>query len=39
MEKLKTMIAAICAAGSYIFGGMDTIMSILLIFIAIDFIS
>lgn len=39
MEKLKMAAAAICAFGSYIFGGMDAIMSILLIFICIDFLS
>lgn len=32
-------ITAICTFGSYIFGGMDAIMSILLIFICIDFLS
>lgn len=39
MEKLKSVITALCTAGSYIFGGMDAIMSMLLIFICIDFIS
>lgn len=39
MEKIKYIFAALCATGGYIFGGMDGIMSILLIFIVIDFIS
>ena len=39
MERLKAAVASICALGSYIFGGMDTIMKILVIFIVIDFIS
>ncbi|OQB11921.1 MAG: Holin family protein [Firmicutes bacterium ADurb.Bin193] len=39
MEKLKLFYAGLCGLFSYIFGGMDTLMSILLIFIVIDFIS
>ena len=39
MEKLKVFYAGVCGLFSYIFGGMDTLMSILLIFIMIDFIS
>ncbi|MDP4117572.1 MAG: phage holin family protein [Bacillota bacterium] len=39
MEKLKMFYAGLCGLFSYIFGGMDTLMSILLIFIVIDFIS
>ena len=39
MEKLKLFYAGVCGIFSYIFGGMDTLMSILLIFIVIDFIS
>lgn len=39
MERAKTLIAVICTFGSYIFGGMDAIMSILLIFICIDLLS
>lgn len=39
MERLKSIAALVCAFGSYVFGGMDTLMSILLIFICIDFLS
>ena len=39
MERAKSVLTALCALGSYIFGGMDAIMSILLIFICIDFLS
>lgn len=39
MEKLKLFYAGLCGMVSYIFGGLDTMMGILLIFIVIDFIS
>ena len=39
MEKLKVFFTAISTALAYIFGGMDTMLAILLVFIAIDFIS
>jgi len=39
MEKLKMFYAGLCGLISYIFGGMDTLLSILLVFIVIDFIS
>lgn len=39
MEKLKVFYAAICTAVTYVFGGRDTMFTILLIFMAIDFIS
>jgi len=39
MEKLKLFYTAVCTAIAYIFGGMDTMLSILLIFMTIDFIS
>ena len=39
MEKLKMFYAGLCGLISYIFGGMDTLLSILLMFIVIDFIS
>lgn len=39
MEKLKLFYASVCLTISYVFGGMDRLMSILLIFMVIDFIS
>ena len=39
MEKIKLFYTAVCTALAYIFGGMDTMLAILLVFIAIDFIS
>lgn len=39
MEKIKLFFTAISTALAYIFGGMDTMLAILLVFIAIDFIS
>ena len=39
MEKLKIFYTAVCTALAYIFGGMDKMLAILLVFIAIDFIS
>lgn len=39
MEKIKLLFTAISTALAYIFGGMDTMLAILLVFIAIDFIS
>ena len=39
MEKLKVFFTAISTALAYIFGGMDKMLAILLVFIAIDFIS
>ena len=39
MEKLKLFYTAVCTAIAYIFGGMDTMLSILLIFMTIDLIS
>ena len=39
MEKIKLFYTAVCTALAYIFGGMDKMLTILLVFIAIDFIS
>lgn len=39
MEKMKLFYAGVCGVFSYIFGGMDTLMGILLMFIVIDFLS
>jgi len=39
MEKLKIFYTAVCTSLAYIFGGMDTMLSILIAFIIIDFIS
>ena len=39
MEKIKLFYTAVCTALAYIFGGMDKMLAILLVFIAIDFIS
>lgn len=39
MEKIKLFFAAIGTALSYVFGGMDTMLTILIIFMTIDFIS
>ena len=39
MEKLKVFYAAVCTAMAYIFGGMDKLLTVLLLFIVIDFIS
>ena len=39
MEKIKMFFAAIGTALSYVFGGMDTMLTILIIFMTIDFIS
>ncbi len=39
MEKIKLLFAAIGTALSYVFGGMDTMLTILIIFMTIDFIS
>lgn len=39
MEKIKLFFAAIGTAISYVFGGMDTMLTILIVFMAIDFIS
>lgn len=39
MEKLKLFYTSVCTALSYIFGGMDSMLNILLIFMVIDFIN
>lgn len=39
MVKAKAVITTLFTFGSYVFGGMDALMSILLIFICIDFLS
>lgn len=39
MEKLKIFYASVCTALSYIFGGADKMLMILIIFMIIDFIS
>lgn len=39
MEKIKIIFTAISTFIAYIFGGMDTMLSILIVFMAIDFIS
>ena len=39
MEKIKLFYTAVCTALAYIFGGMDKMLAILLVFITIDFIS
>ena len=39
MEKMKLFYAAVCTALAYVLGGMDKMLAILLVFIAIDFIS
>ena len=38
MEKLKLFYTSVCTALAYIFGGMDSMLNILLIFMVIDFI-
>lgn len=39
MEKIKLFYTSVCTALAYIFGGMDTLLTILIIFMIIDFIS
>ena len=39
MEKLKLFYTAVCTALAYVFGGMDKMLAILIIFMCIDFIS
>lgn len=39
MEKIKLFFAAIGTALSYVFGGMDTMLTILIVFMTIDFVS
>ena len=39
MEKLKYLYAGIMSGTAYVFGGMDSLMAVLLIFIAIDLLS
>ena len=39
MEKLKIFYTAICTSLAYIFGGIDKMLAILIIFISIDFVS
>lgn len=39
MEKLKVFYTALCTALAYVFGELNTMLTILLIFIAIDFLS
>ena len=39
MEKLKYLYGGIASFFTYIFGGMDSLMAVLLIFIVIDFVS
>lgn len=39
MEKIKLIFTAISTAFAYLFGGMDAMLSILIVFMVIDFIS
>ena len=39
MEKLKLFYTATCTALAYVFGGMDKMLTILTIFMSIDFVS
>lgn len=39
MEKLKLFYTSVCTALAYIFGDMDSMLNILLIFMVIDFIN
>ena len=39
MEKIKVIFTGITTAVTYLFGGVDTLLAILLVFITIDFIS
>ena len=39
MEKIKIFYTAVCTSLAYIFGGMDKMLAILIIFISIDFVS
>lgn len=39
MEKIKMFLTAISTAVAYLFGGMDAMLSILIVFMVIDFIS
>ena len=39
MEKIKLFYTAVCTALAYIFGGMDKMLAIQLVFMTIDFIS
>lgn len=39
MEKLKVFYTSVCTALAYIFGDMDSMLTILITFMAIDFIS
>jgi len=39
MEKLKLFYTAICTSLAYIFGGMDSMLTILVIFMTLDFAS
>ena len=39
MERIKFVFTAVTTAVTYLFGGVDTLLAILLVFIAIDFIS
>ena len=39
MEKLKLFYTATCTALAYVFGGMDKMLTILIIFMSIDFVS
>lgn len=39
MEKIKMLLTAISTAVAYLFGGMDAMLSILIVFMVIDFIS
>lgn len=39
MEKIKLIFTAISTASAYLFGGMDAMLSILIVFMVIDFIS
>ena len=39
MEKIKLIFTAISTSIAYVFGGMDTMLSILIIFMITDFIS
>ena len=39
MEKIKLFYTAVCTSIAYIFGGMDTLLSILIVFMFLDFLS
>lgn len=39
IEKIKFVLTAICTFIAYIFGGLDSMLTILIVFMALDFIS